>query len=440
MAKEAHPSPGPQPARRRSYNAYTAVGLAIAVSAAAIYYLLYVSITAPPEKQPTVARLSAIAGEVSVKSGAGPWQPAEEGLQLRMDDQVRTAPAAGAEIAFSNGNVVKVRPESIVLIGDLANPRIGEGQSSWRIQSGQVRFDVRQSTEILMANATTRAEAQSSGAINVAGMGDTGIRIFKGSARVTTREGDTVTLNANEGVQVDSGGQAGPKLTLPDAPTPLTPAAQSEFPFVAAPEVTTRLSWTAVPLGRTYRVAIDYNVAHADLLLSAAIDQTGISRHGARARGARSGEVLLARGSGKRGGDGRRLLEGVAVLGRRAAGAQRRAFAPDRRCRGGGEQRGARERKNAPLGIGDRERTPRRRAGGRLFRRVLQGRDAAVRDPGHGSRRPGRPAGSASGADRKLRSSGIASLSKVHTSDDLEGLTAGLTRPSIPWGPRHERR
>jgi hypothetical protein len=84
-------------------------------------------------------------------------------------------------------------------------------------------------------------------------------------------------LAANEGVRVDSVGQAGPKLTLPAAPTLLAPGEQAEFLHVAAPAVTTRLAWNRVARGRTYRIAIDFNVEHADLLLSAALDERGVS-------------------------------------------------------------------------------------------------------------------------------------------------------------------
>jgi hypothetical protein len=276
MEEEDNVSPSPSPAPRRSYNVYTVVGLAIAAIATAIYYLLFVS-APPPEAPATIAHLRQVAGDVSVKSGSGAWHAGEAGLGLRMEDQVRTAPASGAEIAFANGNIVRVGPESIVLIGDLASLELEQRGAAWRLQSGRARFDTRESTEIRMANATTRAEANSTGAIDLTGGGDTGIRIFKGSARVTTSKGETVTLAANEGVRVDNAGQAGPKMTLPAAPTLLAPGEQAELPHVAAPEVTTRLAWNPVALGSTYRIAIDFNVEHADLLLSAALDERGVS-------------------------------------------------------------------------------------------------------------------------------------------------------------------
>jgi hypothetical protein len=46
---------------------------------------------------------------------------------------------------------------------------------------------------------------------------------------------------------------------------------------VAPPEATANLSWNAVKNGTTYRVAMDYNVTQANLLLSAALDEPGIT-------------------------------------------------------------------------------------------------------------------------------------------------------------------
>ena len=46
---------------------------------------------------------------------------------------------------------------------------------------------------------------------------------------------------------------------------------------MAPPEASAKLSWNAVKNGVTYRVAMDYNVTQANLLLSAALDEPGIA-------------------------------------------------------------------------------------------------------------------------------------------------------------------
>jgi hypothetical protein len=258
------------------YNLLTGLGLLIALASAGLYYSLYVGITELPETLPSVARLTTVTGDVGVKRrGETVWTQGYEGTQLQLDDQVRTSSSSAAEIAFSNGNVVQVRPSSIVLIGDLAQTPLGEaGMSAWHVEMGQVSFEVAQGTEIVTANARALAASNSSGAIDAAA-GGTGIRIFRGSALVTPQEGEALTLNANEGVQVSPEGKAGPKLALPEAPTLLAPENRAEI-LAQAQGASARLTWELVERGVTYHVAVDYNVADAGLLLAAGLDQDGI--------------------------------------------------------------------------------------------------------------------------------------------------------------------
>ena len=67
------------------------------------------------------------------------------------------------------------------------------------------------------------------------------------------------------------------RVDLPPPPTLVAPAARARLPLVAPPEASARLAWSAVKNGVTYRVAMDYNVTQANLLLSAALDAPGIT-------------------------------------------------------------------------------------------------------------------------------------------------------------------
>src|SRR6185503_3625499 len=80
----------------------------------------------------------------------------------------------------------------------------------------------------------------------------------------------------NQAVLVDGQGKAGPRIELPPPPKLIAPGAKAELPYVAPPQATATLQWEAVRGAHTYRVAMDYNVQRAELLLSAALDQPGI--------------------------------------------------------------------------------------------------------------------------------------------------------------------
>jgi hypothetical protein len=170
--------------------------------------------------------------------------------------------------------VVSVRPDSVVYIGGSAEA----STAAWRVQSGRVNFSVGdETTEIVTPTVKATARENASGNIDVAEGGETGVKIFRGQAEVETSQGQRITLNENQAVRVDAAGQAGATLELPPPPTLVAPAAKARLPFVAPPEATARLSWNAVKNGVTYRVAMDYNVTQANLLLSAALDEAEIT-------------------------------------------------------------------------------------------------------------------------------------------------------------------
>jgi hypothetical protein len=157
----------------------------------------------------------------------------------------------------------------------------GSAESStaaWRVQSGRVNFSTGdEATEIVTPTVRTTAQQNASGNIDVTDAGDTGVKIFRGQAEVETTQGQKITLSENQAVQVDAAGKAGSTVDLPPPPTLIAPPSRSRLTFVAPPEASAKLSWNPVKNGVTYRVAMDYNVTQANLLLSAALDESGLT-------------------------------------------------------------------------------------------------------------------------------------------------------------------
>ena len=252
------------------------LGLFIALAAVAAYFLFFVG-PPPPSGPAVVARLTTLEGGVRVKPAKGSdWAKASPAQGLKTGDVVQTEPNSGAEITFLTGNVVRVRPDSVVLISE-AEAAVAEEATAWRVESGHVNFDLKKDTDIVTATSRTRAAANSAGNINVTADGGTGVKIFRGSAQVTTNQGDTVNLKDNQAVLVDARGKAGSRIELPPTPTPIGPPGGTALPYVPPPQATARLHWEPVPGAKTYHVAMDYNVQQANLLLSAALDQPGVA-------------------------------------------------------------------------------------------------------------------------------------------------------------------
>ncbi len=249
------------------------IGWGIALASIVAYWYFFVrKPVAKPGQQ--IARLTAVEGNVKLKPNEQEaWQDAHLSDRLHVGDVVQTEPRAGAQISFNSGSVVSVRPDSVVYIGGSAEA----STAAWRVQSGHVNFSTGdEATEIVTPTLKTTASQNASGNIDVAESGETGVKIFRGQAEVETSQGQRITLVENQAVKVDSAGQAGAAMELPPPPTLVSPPSKARLPFVAPPEASAKLAWNGVKNGTTYRVAMDYNVTQANLLLSAALDQGGI--------------------------------------------------------------------------------------------------------------------------------------------------------------------
>jgi hypothetical protein len=250
------------------------IGWGIALASIVAYWYFFVRKPVPKPGQ-QIARLTAVEGKVKVKPNEREaWGDARLSDQLHVGDVVQTETRAGAQISFNSGSVVSVRPDSVVYIGGSAEA----STAAWRVQSGRVNFSTGdEATEIVTPTLRTTAQQNASGNIDVGDAGDTGVKIFRGQAEIETTQGQTITLRENQAVQVDAAGKAGATVELPAPPTLIAPAPRARLPIAAPPEPSAKLSWNAVKNGVTYRVAMDYNVTQANLLLSAALDEPGIT-------------------------------------------------------------------------------------------------------------------------------------------------------------------
>jgi hypothetical protein len=251
------------------------IGWGLALGSVVAYWYFFVR-QRVPEPGEQVARVTAIVGNVRVKPNAlEVWNDLHLEAKLHVGDVVQTEQRSGTEISFLAGSVVRVRPQSIVYLGGSAE----QSTAAWRVESGRVNFSVGdQVTQIVTPTLTTTAEKNASGHIDVGAQGDTGVKIFSGSAEVATTSGQTITLLENEAVQVDAAGQAGEKQALPPPPTLLSPTIKAVIPYAAPPEATAELTWERVVNGKTYHVSLDYNVLQANLLLSATLDAPGLTQ------------------------------------------------------------------------------------------------------------------------------------------------------------------
>ena len=264
---------------------YLALGALVLVGGL-VYYFVFAGTAAPPVEAPapasvTAARFRSLEGNVRVKPvGTFEWVPADTNMTLRKSDLVRTGPGAAAEIAFFDGTIVHVRPDSLITIEETSeDPSTKKRRVAWHISSGEVNFQtVRRNvpgsaTEFTTPTVKATAGENTDGGIRVEESGMSDVKVFQGTSQVETKSGDRVALGASEALKVDSAGRAGSKQALPAVPALLAPSHQAEIIYPDPARATTLLIWKPVPGAVAYHVMLDYSAYFNRPL----VDRTGVA-------------------------------------------------------------------------------------------------------------------------------------------------------------------
>src|SRR5262249_22732864 len=196
----------PAPDRRRQQNqddlidwftvSYRSIAIGIlvlAVVGGGAGYLYWVR-TAPPPQPPstappstvTTARFQTIEGNVKVKTvGTFEWVNADRSMVLRKSDLVRTGPGSAAEIAFFDGTLVHVRPDSLITIEETSeDPSTKRRRVAWHISSGEVQFNAPRPTaagaerEISTPTLRTTTQEAAAGGVAVAESGESNVKLY----------------------------------------------------------------------------------------------------------------------------------------------------------------------------------------------------------------------------------------------------------------------
>jgi hypothetical protein len=249
--------------------------------------------TAPPATV-TSAHFSTIEGNVKVKAvGTFEWVNADRSMVLRKSDLVRTGPGAAAEITFFDGTLVHVRPDSLITIEETSeDPSTKRRRVAWHISSGEVQFNAPRPTaagaerEISTPTLRTTTREAAAGGVAVQESGESNVKIYTGTARVETKTGETLQLEANTQVKVDAAGKAGATQVLPQVPALLAPQHQTEITYQDPARATTLLVWKPVPGAASYHVMLDYNAYFNRPL----VDRSGITESSVEVRGLEVGK------------------------------------------------------------------------------------------------------------------------------------------------------
>ena len=222
-------------------------------------------ITSSPDEGELVeqrfATLTFISGRVEIQRATDlAWKGGQDGMRLASGDRVRTFASARAEVGFDDGNVLRIKPDSLIVIGDLTeNVRTKVRKSSVRLLVSNIEADIKKSVvrgsqfrlemptataEIDKARMSVEIRADKQSQVSVySGQVD----LDTGSQKVQVTDRKTVMISALKQITA-------PENLLP-APRVSAPRPLETFPS-ATGGVVISCVWDAVPGARAYRLEI----------------------------------------------------------------------------------------------------------------------------------------------------------------------------------------
>ena len=207
------------------------------------------------------ATLLFFTGRVDVQRASDlAWRGAEENMRLAGGDRVRTFSNARAEVGFDDGNVLRIKPDSLIVIGDLTeNVRTKVRTSSVRLLVSNIEADIKKSvvngSQFRLEMPTATAEVERARlAVEIRPDKRSQVSVYSGQVALDTgaqkvqlADRTTVTISALKEI-------TSPERLLP-APRLLEPRALETFP-TASGGVVLACAWDAVPAARAYRLEI----------------------------------------------------------------------------------------------------------------------------------------------------------------------------------------
>ncbi|MHB8893708.1 MAG: FecR family protein [Candidatus Geothermincolia bacterium] len=222
-------------------------------------------ITSSPEEGELVeqrfATLTFVSGRVEIQRATDlAWKSGQDGMKLASGDRVRTFSSARAEVGFDDGNVLRIKPDSLIVIGDLTeNVRTKVRKSSVRLLVSNIEADIKKSvvrgSQFRLEMPTATADIDKARmSVEIRPDNRSQVSVYSGqvdldtgSQKIQVTDRKTVMISALKEITKPENLLPAPKLS---APRPL-----ETFPS-ATGGVTLSCVWNPIPGARAYRLEI----------------------------------------------------------------------------------------------------------------------------------------------------------------------------------------
>ena len=207
------------------------------------------------------AKLTFFSGRVEIQRATDlAWKAGQEGMRLASGDRVRTFSSARAEVGFDDGNVLRIKPDSLIVIGDLTeNIRTKVRKSSVRLLVSNIEADIKKSvvrgSQFRLEMPTATADVEKARlSVEIRPDKQSQVSVYSGqvdldtgSQKVQVTDRTTVMISALKEITKPANLLVAPRLR---APQPLETFASATGSAVLS------CAWETVAGARAYRLEI----------------------------------------------------------------------------------------------------------------------------------------------------------------------------------------
>ena len=220
------------------------------------------------------ATISALSGKVEIKRPKDlSWQPASPGMKLSSDDQIRTFSSSQLQITFDDANILRVKPNSLIVMGNLSEDIVTRTKkSSIRLMTSDIEAKIKRSSakasEFRIETPTAVARVERADlAVKVTPEKESQIRVFSGSADVSSG-GKLVRVSNNQQVTVTKENQIiSASVPLVAAPVLISPTNMKQLTFPNLQQGKVTLAWSESLGAKAYHLEIPQDQFFFDPIL-----------------------------------------------------------------------------------------------------------------------------------------------------------------------------
>ncbi|MFC1850908.1 hypothetical protein ACFL27_12000 [candidate division CSSED10-310 bacterium] len=204
------------------------------------------------------------------------WEKGLIGAQLSSGDKVKTGVESKAEISTESGNILRVNPESMIIIKDLSRDRktfkprevysITESKNAdYHIKTRRAGMTVEDE------NAVINVKEESEVKINKRERKAT-ISVYHGLVEVKNNRGEMKTVRTREALSISNKGLFQETINIPYPPELIEPLNLKVFHFQQPSAVTIKIRWLKHELVNKYRLQVATDLGFDEIMLDEEIN------------------------------------------------------------------------------------------------------------------------------------------------------------------------